>query len=86
MGNEQIYTGCMTHVAYYLESKGEAAIFDPLHRVQPYIDNANKNNAKIKYVFETHFHADFVDVNDGYVGIVKTNMNRSECICPTTLL
>lgn len=57
---EQIYTGCIAHAAYYLESNGEAAIFDPLREVQPYIDRANKDNAKIKYVFETHFHADFV--------------------------
>ncbi|SHJ05925.1 MBL fold metallo-hydrolase [Pseudozobellia thermophila] len=57
---EQIYTGCLAHAAYYLESKGEAAIFDPLREVQPYIDRARKDNAKIKYVFETHFHADFV--------------------------
>ncbi len=57
---EQIYTGCIAHAAYYLESNGEAAIFDPLREVQPYIDRAKKDNAKIKYVFETHFHADFV--------------------------
>ncbi|MCX2720329.1 MBL fold metallo-hydrolase [Lentiprolixibacter aurantiacus] len=57
---EQIYTGCLAHAAYYLESKGEAAIFDPLREVDPYIARANKDNAKIKYVFETHFHADFV--------------------------
>jgi hydroxyacylglutathione hydrolase len=57
---EQIYTGCLAHAAYYLESNGEAAIFDPLREVQPYIDRAHKDNAKIKYVFETHFHADFV--------------------------
>ncbi|TFG73239.1 MAG: MBL fold metallo-hydrolase, partial [Flavobacteriales bacterium] len=57
---EQIYTGCLAHAAYYLESKGEAAIFDPLREVQPYIDRARKDKAKIKYVFETHFHADFV--------------------------
>ncbi|NND62963.1 MAG: MBL fold metallo-hydrolase [Flavobacteriaceae bacterium] len=57
---EQIYTGCMAHAAYYLESNGEAAIFDPLREVQPYLDRAEKDNAKIKYVFETHFHADFV--------------------------
>jgi glyoxylase-like metal-dependent hydrolase (beta-lactamase superfamily II)/rhodanese-related sulfurtransferase len=57
---EQIYTGCLAHAAYYLESNGEAAIFDPLREVQPYIDRANKDHAKIKYVFETHFHADFV--------------------------
>lgn len=57
---EQIYTGCLAHAAYYIESKGEAAIFDPLREVQPYLDRAKKDNAKIKYVFETHFHADFV--------------------------
>lgn len=57
---EQIYTGCIAHAAYYIESNGEAAIFDPLREVQPYIDKAEKDNAKIKYVFETHFHADFV--------------------------
>ncbi|MGB5170265.1 MAG: MBL fold metallo-hydrolase [Eudoraea sp.] len=57
---EQIYTGCLAHAAYYLESKGEAAIFDPLREVDPYIQRAKKDNAKIKYVFETHFHADFV--------------------------
>lgn len=57
---EQIYTGCIAHAAYYLESNGEAAIFDPLREVQPYIDKASSNNAMIKYVFETHFHADFV--------------------------
>ncbi len=57
---EQIYTGCLAHAAYYLESKGEAAIFDPLREVGPYIERAKKDKAKIKYVFETHFHADFV--------------------------
>jgi hydroxyacylglutathione hydrolase len=57
---EQIYTGCIAHAAYYVENNGEAAIFDPLREVQPYIDRAKKDNAKIKYVFETHFHADFV--------------------------
>lgn len=57
---EQIYTGCLAQGAYYIESDGEAAIIDPLREVQPYIDQAAKNNAKIKYVFETHFHADFV--------------------------
>jgi glyoxylase-like metal-dependent hydrolase (beta-lactamase superfamily II)/rhodanese-related sulfurtransferase len=57
---EQIYTGCIAHAAYYLESNGEAAIFDPLREVQPYIDRALVDGAKIKYVFETHFHADFV--------------------------
>ncbi|MBL7473176.1 MBL fold metallo-hydrolase [Robertkochia sediminum] len=57
---EQIYTGCLAHAAYYIVSDGEAAIFDPLREVQPYLDRAEKDGAKIKYVFETHFHADFV--------------------------
>ena len=57
---EQIYTGCLSHGAYYLESNGEVAIIDPLRDVGYYIETANKNNARIKYIFETHFHADFV--------------------------
>ncbi len=57
---EQIYTGCLAQGAYYIESEGEVAIIDPLREVQPYIDKAVSNNAKIKYIFETHFHADFV--------------------------
>ncbi len=57
---EQIYTGCIAHAAYYIENKGVAAVFDPLREVQPYIDRAQIDNAEIKYVFETHFHADFV--------------------------
>ena len=57
---EQIYTGCLAHAAYYITSEGEAAIFDPLREVQPYLDRAQKDGATIKYVFETHFHADFV--------------------------
>ncbi|MEO8413118.1 MAG: MBL fold metallo-hydrolase [Ginsengibacter sp.] len=68
MNIEQIYTGCIAHAAYYIESKGEAAIFDPLREVQPYIDRAAKDNAKIKYVFETHFHADFVS---GHLDLAK---------------
>lgn len=57
---EQIYTGCLAQGAYFIESKGEIAIIDPLREVQPYIDKAEKVNGKIKYIFETHFHADFV--------------------------
>jgi len=57
---EQIYTGCIAHAAYYIENNGEAALFDPLREVQPYLDRASKDHASIKYVFETHFHADFV--------------------------
>jgi glyoxylase-like metal-dependent hydrolase (beta-lactamase superfamily II)/rhodanese-related sulfurtransferase len=57
---EQIYTGCLAQGAYYIESDGEAAVIDPLREVQPYIDRAARNNTRIKYVLETHFHADFV--------------------------
>jgi hydroxyacylglutathione hydrolase len=57
---EQIYTGCLAEAAYYIESNGEAAIIDPLRETAPYIKRAEKDGAKIKYVFETHFHADFV--------------------------
>ena len=57
---EQIYTGCLAQGAYYIESNGEAVVIDPLREVMPYIQKAERNNAKIKYVFETHFHADFV--------------------------
>ena len=60
MNIEQIYTGCLAQGAYYIESKGEAAIIDPLREVEPYIQRAKSDNAKIKYNFETHFHADFV--------------------------
>lgn len=57
---EQIYTKCLAHAAYYIESEGEAVVIDPLREVQPYLDLAAQDNAKIKYVLETHFHADFV--------------------------
>ena len=57
---KQIYTGCLAQGAYYIESNGEVAIVDPLREVQPYIDLANERGATIKYVLETHFHADFV--------------------------
>ncbi len=57
---EQIYTGCLAQGAYYIESEGEAAIIDPLRESKPYIEKAKKEGAKIKYIFETHFHADFV--------------------------
>jgi len=65
---EQIYTGCLSQGAYYIESKGEAAIIDPLREVAPYIEKAKKNKATIKYIFETHFHADFVS---GHVTLAK---------------
>lgn len=57
---EQIYTGCLAQGAYYIESKGEAAIIDPLRETEPYLKKAEQNGAIIKYIFETHFHADFV--------------------------
>ena len=57
---EQIYTGCLAEAAYYIESNGECAIIDPLRETSPYIKRAEKDDAKIKYIFETHFHADFV--------------------------
>lgn len=57
---EQIYTGCLSQGAYYIESNGEAAIIDPLRETKPYLERAERDNAKIKYIFETHFHADFV--------------------------
>lgn len=65
---EQIYTGCLAQGAYYVESNGEAVVIDPLREVQPYIEKAEKDNAKIKYVLETHFHADFVS---GHLDLAK---------------
>jgi hydroxyacylglutathione hydrolase len=65
---EQIYTGCLAQGAYYIESNGEVAIVDPLREVQPYIEKAEREGAKIKYVFETHFHADFVS---GHVDLAE---------------
>jgi hydroxyacylglutathione hydrolase len=57
---EQIYTGCLAQGAYYITSKGEAAIIDPLRETSPYIDRLKKDGVELKYIFETHFHADFV--------------------------
>lgn len=65
---EQIYTGCLAQGAYYIESQGEVAIIDPLRETQQYVDKAKKENATIKYIFETHFHADFVS---GHVDLAK---------------
>lgn len=65
---EQIYTGCLAQGAYYIESNGEAVVIDPLREVKPYLDRAAKDQAKIKYVFETHFHADFVS---GHIDLAK---------------
>lgn len=65
---EQIYTGCLSQGAYYIESKNEVAIIDPLREVTEYINKAKESNSKIKYIFETHFHADFVS---GHVTLAK---------------
>ena len=65
---EQIYTNCLAHGAYYIESQGEAAIIDPLREVQPYVDLAASRGTRIKYVLETHFHADFVS---GHVDLAR---------------
>lgn len=65
---EQIYTGCLAQGAYYIESKGEAVIIDPLRETQPYLDKLNKDGVKLKYIFETHFHADFVS---GHLDLAK---------------
>tara|TARA_B100000795_G_scaffold123086_1_gene91674 strand:- start:231 stop:1616 length:1386 start_codon:yes stop_codon:yes gene_type:complete len=65
---EQIYTGCLSQGAYFIESEGEAAIIDPLREVNTYIEKAQSKNVKIKYIFETHFHADFVS---GHITLSK---------------
>ncbi|MTI32947.1 MBL fold metallo-hydrolase [Xanthovirga aplysinae] len=65
---EQLYTGCLAEAAYYIESNGEAAIIDPLRESEPYINLAKESGAKIKYIFETHFHADFVS---GHLELAK---------------
>lgn len=65
---EQIYTGCLSQGAYYISSNGECAIIDPLRETQVYLDKAEKEGTKIKYIFETHFHADFVS---GHVTLAK---------------
>ena len=65
---EQIYTGCLAEAAYYIESNGEAAIIDPLREFEPYLDRVKADGAKLKYVFETHFHADFVS---GHLDLAK---------------
>ena len=65
---EQIYTGCLAQGAYYITSNGEAAIIDPLREIQPYSDRLERDNVTLKYIFETHFHADFVS---GHVDLSK---------------
>jgi glyoxylase-like metal-dependent hydrolase (beta-lactamase superfamily II)/rhodanese-related sulfurtransferase len=68
MFTQQLYTNCLAQGAYYIESNGEAAVIDPMREVQQYIDLAASRNARIRYVFETHFHADFVS---GHVDLAK---------------
>ncbi|MBO3697915.1 rhodanese-like domain-containing protein [Roseivirga sp. E12] len=68
MNIEQIYTGCLAQGAYYIESKGEVAIIDPLRETHPYLAKAENDKATIKYIFETHFHADFVS---GHLELAK---------------
>lgn len=65
---EQIYTGCLSQGAYYIESNGEAAVIDPLRETKPYMERAKNDNASIKYIFETHFHADFVS---GHISLAE---------------
>ena len=65
---EQLYTSCLAEAAYYIESEGEAAIIDPLRETEPYLELSQKRGSKIKYVFETHFHADFVS---GHIDLAK---------------
>lgn len=69
MNIEQIYTGCLAQGAYYITSNGEAAIIDPLREVQPYLDRLHRDGVKLKYIFETHFHADFVS---GHVDLSRS--------------
>jgi hydroxyacylglutathione hydrolase len=68
MNVEQIYTGCLAQGTYYITSEGEAAIIDPLRETQPYIDRLKKDGVQLKYIFETHFHADFVS---GHIDLSK---------------
>ena len=64
---EQIYTGCLAEAAYYIESNGEAAIIDPLRDIAVYLELATERKTKIKYIFETHFHADFVFTSKSFI-------------------
>src|SRR5215216_4397925 len=65
---KQLYTGCLSEAAYYIESNGEAAVVDPLRDIDAYIQLAKERNATIRYIFETHFHADFVS---GHLDLAK---------------
>jgi glyoxylase-like metal-dependent hydrolase (beta-lactamase superfamily II) len=74
---EQIYKGCLAQGAYYIVSNGEAAIIDPLREVQPYLERLEKDNVKLKYIFETHFHADFVS---GHVDLSQNVCNEGDVV------
>src|SRR5438132_9214222 len=65
---EQLYTNCLAEAAYYIESEGEAAIIDPIRETEPYLELAKKRGATIKYIYETHFHADFIS---GHIDLSK---------------
>src|SRR3954467_5288110 len=65
---QQLYTGCLSEAAYYIESNGEAAVIDPLRDIDDYLRIARERNTTIKYIFETHFHADFVS---GHIDLAK---------------
>jgi glyoxylase-like metal-dependent hydrolase (beta-lactamase superfamily II) len=65
---EQIYTGCLAQGAYYIASEGEAVVIDPLRESAPYLERADRDGVRIKYVLETHFHADFVS---GHVALAE---------------
>ncbi|MBD0333458.1 MAG: MBL fold metallo-hydrolase, partial [Chitinophagaceae bacterium] len=65
---KQFYTGCLSEAAYYIESNGEAAVVDPLRDIDAYLELASERNAKISYILETHFHADFVS---GHIDLAK---------------
>lgn len=65
---EQIYTGCLAQGAYYITSNGEVMIIDPLREIQPYLDRLERDGVQLKYIFETHFHADFVS---GHIDLSK---------------
>ncbi|HMH24510.1 MAG TPA: MBL fold metallo-hydrolase, partial [Puia sp.] len=66
---KQLYTGCLSEAAYYIESAGEAAIIDPLRDIDAYLQLAKERNTNIRYIFETHFHADFVS---GHLDLART--------------
>ena len=88
---EQIYTGCLAQGAYYIQSNGEAVIIDPLREVSSYLERAKEDGVRIKYVLETHFHADFVS---GHVTLAEQSgrplctdrmpTQRSMCTLPRT--